>query len=286
MASTALRLSRSRLSRLAQPSSSRSIPAASSASAHAPLAPRSLLLRRFASSGGDVEMEEEGTSRRKRSVLEQEVSPDDLFELLTEPNDVGDMPSLTHRMMMEKRRMLHYFRLIEHEMPKLVAYRKPFIPPNSKETPLYVKSISYQGENHPAVAKRAIVVNVDDLPLADAAAVHTIKLLAGPRWTPNPPKDAGVMEQEAWGNGYIKISCETYSNGEQNLKWASDALDRLVEQANNQKESFADLPLDMRHVYAKVRKGKKGDHRRDRPLRPVSKADFPKEWLPRTAASS
>ena len=114
----------------------------------------------------------------------------------------------------------------------LLAYRQPFIPPNSKETPIYVKEVHYQGESHPALPKRSIVVAVDDLPLKDAAAVHKLKLLAGPRWTPKPPKDAGVMEDEAWGNGYIKISSDTYRNAEMNLKWVSDALDRLVAEAN------------------------------------------------------
>ncbi|KAJ2920375.1 hypothetical protein MD484_g174, partial [Candolleomyces efflorescens] len=219
-------------------------------------------------------------ARRTKSVLEENISEDDLFLLLSEPGLVRDSPSLGHHVLMEKRMVLHYLRLIEHEMPKLVAYRQPFIPPNSKETPIYVKEVHYQGEPHPALAKRSIVVAVDDLPLKDAAAVHKLKLLAGPRWTPNPPKDAGVMEEEAWGNGYIKISSDTYRNAEMNLKWVSDALDRLVVEANDSKDTFSDLPVDMRHVYAKVRKAKKGDHLRNRPLRPVSIADFPKEWLP------
>lgn len=37
-----------------------------------------------------------------------------------------------------------------------------------------------------------------------------------------------------------------------------------------------DMPVDLRHVYAKVRKGKKGDHLRNRPLqrkRPLSSSD-------------
>lgn len=114
----------------------------------------------------------------------------------------------------------------------LEAYRKPFIPPSSASTPLYVKSVYYFGEPHPAEAKRSLVVAVDDLPLSSPSAIHTIKLLAGPRWTPNPPKDAGVMEEEAWGNGYIKISSDAFASGEMNLKWVSDALDRLVESAN------------------------------------------------------
>ena len=90
----------------------------------------------------------------------------------------------------------------------------------------------YQGEYHPATEKRAIVVPVDKLNLKNEKAVHKIKLLAGARWSPQPPKDAGVSGLEDWGNGYIKISCEDFPNGSQNLKWASDTLDKLIVAAN------------------------------------------------------
>ena len=92
--------------------------------------------------------------------------------------------------------------------------------------------MEYAGEEHPAAAKRTIVVAVDELPLKNEVAVHLLMLLAGPRWTPNPPADAGVSGLETWGNGFIKISCEDFPKPAQNLKWASDALDRLVAEAN------------------------------------------------------
>lgn len=90
----------------------------------------------------------------------------------------------------------------------------------------------YQGESHPAVIKRVIVVPVDQLPLRGELAIHKIKLLAGSRWTPNPPTDAGVSRNEGWGNGFIKISCESFPKPSMNLRWASDTLDKLVEVAN------------------------------------------------------
>lgn len=77
-----------------------------------------------------------------------------------------------------------------------------------------------------------MTVAVDHLPLKDEAAIHKFKLLAGPRWTPEPPKDAGVSRVEEWGNGYIKISMEDFPEAEKNLKWASDTLDKLVAEAN------------------------------------------------------
>lgn len=42
---------------------------------------------------------------------------------------------------------------------------------------------------------------------------------------------------------------------------------------------YQDLPVDTRHIEAKVKKAKKGDHARRRTTRPSLK-DFPKEWLP------
>ena len=83
-----------------------------------------------------------------------------------------------------------------------------------------------------------------------------------------------------------------------NLKWVSDALDRLIAEANvcvffffsgsyavltleqNPKNEFENVPVDTRHVAAKARKAKKGEHIRNRIGRRASLKDFPKEWLP------
>lgn len=42
---------------------------------------------------------------------------------------------------------------------------------------------------------------------------------------------------------------------------------------------YQDLPVDTRHIEAKIKKAKKGDHAWGRTTRPSLK-DFPKEWLP------
>jgi small subunit ribosomal protein S35 len=112
-----------------------------------------------------------------------------------------------------------------------IAYRKPFVPPTNAQ-PLIVRSMHYQGEPHPASVKRGIVIAVDNLPLKNEAAVHKLILLAGPRWSPVPPADAGVSGLDSWELGYIKIVCEDFPKASQNLKWASDTLDQLVEEAN------------------------------------------------------
>lgn len=115
-------------------------------------------------------------------------------------------------------------------LKKPTEYRKPFKPPTA-ETPVVIRTISYGGEDHPATAKRVIVVPVARLPL-QGSAIHTVKLLAGTRWTPYPPRDSGFSsDDEGSEHGYIKISSEDFPQPGMNLKWTSDVLDTLVSQA-------------------------------------------------------
>jgi small subunit ribosomal protein S35 len=77
-----------------------------------------------------------------------------------------------------------------------------------------------------------VVVPVAQLPLKDNKAIHKFKLLAGVRWTLHPPKDAGLGPDETGReHGYFKISCDDFPEPAQNLKWASDMIDKLVEEA-------------------------------------------------------
>ncbi|KAJ6519731.1 mitochondrial ribosomal subunit protein-domain-containing protein [Mycena sanguinolenta] len=201
-------------------------------------------------------------------------------DILEAEYEDDDTAALGHLIFQEQRQVLYYLRLIEHEMPKLVAYRKPFEPPPSRDAPLVVRSMDYGGEEHPATAKRVVVAAVDDLPLKNKDAIHRIKILAGPRWTPNPPTDGGISGLDEWKNGFIKISCEDLPEPAMNLKWASDTMDRLVAHANNPKHDLKDVPVDLRHVYAKARKAKKGEHTRSRVFARPSILDFPLEWIP------
>ncbi|KAF4623931.1 hypothetical protein D9613_001718 [Agrocybe pediades] len=234
----------------------------------------------FARQKRNTEVAPTSGKRRNVSVLEEDL--EDAWDTIDLEDEIEDAPSLDHIILEQQRQMLHYMRLIEHEMPKLVAYRKDFIPP-TPDTPLIVRSVHYQGEAHPVSLKRVIVAPVDQLPLKDDAAKHKFILLAGPRWSPVPHADAGVGGTEIWGNGYVKISCEDFPKASQNLKWASDTLDKMIEEANNGADSFADVPVDLRHLMSKVRKAKKGDHRGYRAFNRTTLRDFPQEWLPPTA---
>lgn len=217
----------------------------------------------------------DSTARRAR--LEDIITEEDLED---GTNKGDDTTSGGHIALRQQRQLLYYLRLIEHEMPRLVAYRKPFVPP-SHSNPLVVRSLSYGGEEHPAMRKRTVVVPVARLPLKDEHAIHTFKLLAGVRWSPEPPKDAGIGPDETGReHGYLKISCEDFPKGPMNLKWISDTLDRLIAESNNAKKRFADIPMDTRHLDAKVRKAKKGGHAYGRGNSRPTLKDFPKEWLP------
>jgi len=92
--------------------------------------------------------------------------------------------------------------------------------------------MSYPGEEHPAAVKRALTVAVSQLPLKDKRAIYKLRLLAGVRWTPTPPKDSGIKLGESAEHGYVKISCEDFPEPAMNLKWVSDRLDDLISEAN------------------------------------------------------
>lgn len=57
--------------------------------------------------------------RRTTSVLEDDM--EEILEQWDEFSEVEDSPSAGHIILQEYRQNLHYFRLIEHEMPKLVG---------------------------------------------------------------------------------------------------------------------------------------------------------------------
>lgn len=134
------------------------------------------------------------------------------------------------------------------EPTALTAFRKPFVPP-TKDTPLVMRSISYGGEEHPATVKRVIVTPVAHLPLKDNAARHNLKLIAGSRWTPHPPRDSGIgTGEDGSEHGYVKVSCEDFPRPAMNLKWASDLIDRLVVEANVR--DFLQSPAIQLHTFS------------------------------------
>jgi small subunit ribosomal protein S35 len=71
------------------------------------------------------------------------------------------------------------------------------------------------------------------------AARKKLLLLAGVRWDPMGEEvkyqdERRTLEKVAIekGVGQIKISCERYPEERMNLKWCSDTIDKLIEEAN------------------------------------------------------
>ncbi|QRV94700.1 Mitochondrial ribosomal subunit protein [Ceratobasidium sp. AG-Ba] len=196
--------------------------------------------------------------------------------------DVGNDPtSMGHRLIRERREMLHYLRLIEYDVPRLAAFRKPFTPPPAN-APLSIRTFSYGGEPHAAEHKAVIVAPVSKLGLGTPEAVHKFKLLAGVRWSPTAPKDAGFSTEEiaAESDGFIKISSEQFPEVRMNVKWCSDVVDELIRKAKDtSSDSFKDIPLDTRHITAQTLKRRQGGHSHGQTKRPTIN-DFPAAWLP------
>ncbi|KAG8703514.1 hypothetical protein FRC09_004113 [Ceratobasidium sp. 395] len=103
-----------------------------------------------------------------------------------------------HRLIRERRELLHYLRLIEYDVPRLAAYDSisqtiRTSPPNA---PLSIRTFSYGGEPHPAEHKAVLVAPVSRLGLQTPEEVHKFKLLVRVRWSPTAPRDAGSSTEE------------------------------------------------------------------------------------------
>ncbi|KND89649.1 37S ribosomal protein S24, mitochondrial [Tolypocladium ophioglossoides CBS 100239] len=158
--------------------------------------------------------------------------------------DEDDITSMAHGKLEEIREMRHYARLAVWEMPLLSKFAKPFAPPADDQV-LRWRYTTYMGESHPAEKKVVVQFAPDDLKLTP---VQTDKLrkLAGPRYNP---------ETEL-----VKVSCESYEHQAQNKRYLSNLVDDLIASAKDPKDTFADVPLDLRHHHIKA------------------KPRFPKEW--------
>lgn len=102
------------------------------------------------------------------------------------------------------------------------------------------------GDNHPAEKKVVVQFAPDDLGLTPVQT-SKLKKLVGARF--NPEKEI------------VKMSCESYPHPAQNKRYLSKLVDDLIAAAKDPKDTFEDIPLDVRH------------HR----FQP--KPRFPKEWF-------
>ncbi|KAG1252588.1 hypothetical protein G6F68_011720 [Rhizopus microsporus] len=157
--------------------------------------------------------------------------------------EFDDQTTLGHNLFDNIRQVRQYLRKTEFELPKLNVYAKPFEAPSSDQI-LKFKSHTYLGEGHPVERKVVLSVKVDDLKLNDTEK-HKFLLLSGPRYN--------VDTQE------LIMSSERFPKRQQNKKFLIDNLNKLIKEAKDTKDTFADVPLNL--------------------PKPKTRLEFPKEWL-------
>jgi len=106
---------------------------------------------------------------------------------------------------------------------------------------------TYMGESHPAEKKVVVEFSPADMPNLTSIQREKLKKLAGPRY--NPEEDI------------VRMNCEMYETQAQNKRYLGDLVDTLLKEARDPTDTFADVPLDMRHHHFKP------------------KPRFPKEWV-------
>ncbi|KAF2744706.1 hypothetical protein M011DRAFT_408065, partial [Sporormia fimetaria CBS 119925] len=157
-----------------------------------------------------------------------------------------DITSHGHGLLEEQRDLREYARMIAWELPLLNQLAKPFELPTAK-TPFRFRYTSYLGERHPAANKVVVEFSVSDMPNLTQMQKDKLIKLAGPRY--NPDTDC------------VKMSCEMFDSLPQNKRFLGDTISKLLAEARDGKDTFADVPFDFRHHKPKVRH------------------EFPKEWI-------
>ncbi|KAK2788793.1 37S ribosomal protein S24, mitochondrial [Onygenales sp. PD_12] len=131
----------------------------------------------------------------------------------------------------------HYARIAAWEMPLLSKLAKPFELPAQTQI-LRFRYTTYMGETHPAETKVVVEFCSKDLTpkyLAEEQRVTLLKLV-GTRY--NPELDI------------IRMSTEKFPTRAQNKRYLGDLVNSLIKEAK-EGDSYADVPLDLRHHKSK-----------------------------------
>ncbi|CAG7963297.1 unnamed protein product [Penicillium nalgiovense] len=180
--------------------------------------------------------------RPRRPGFWAEDEPDELVNILEdgdeEIND-DEITSMAHAEMELHREMREYARITAWDMPMLSKLAKPFTLPPPTHI-LRFRYTTYMGEQHPAEPKVVVELASRDLTpkYLTEAQRQTFLKLAGTRY--NPQTDI------------IRMSSEKFGSRAQNKRYLADVVNSMVNEAK-EGDSFADIPLDLRHHKQKTR---------------------------------
>ncbi|KAL4932752.1 mitochondrial 37S ribosomal protein mS35 [Aspergillus undulatus] len=166
---------------------------------------------------------------------------DDEFGIVPDDTEFYDdeITSMAHAELELHREMREYARIAAWDMPHLSKLAQPFtLPPETHI--LRFRYTTYMGESHPAENKVVVELASRDLVpkhLTEAQRQTFLKLV-GPRY--NPDTDI------------VKMSCEKFNTRAQNKRYLGDIIGTLLKEAK-EGDSFADIPLDLRHHKPKIR---------------------------------
>ncbi|CAI6320392.1 unnamed protein product [Periconia digitata] len=155
---------------------------------------------------------------------EEELGPDEDYY-------ADDITSDGHQLLEQHRELREYARMIAWELPLLNHLARPFEVP-TQATPFRFRYTSYLGERHPAVNKVVVEFCAKDMKLSPIQTDKLIKL-AGVRYNPS--------------NDTIKLSCEKFDTQAQNKRFLGETISKLLTEAKDGSDTFADVPFDFRH---------------------------------------
>jgi small subunit ribosomal protein S35 len=143
------------------------------------------------------------------------------------------------------REVREYMRIAAWDMPLLGKFAKKFKQPSLDQL-LRFRYTTYMGESHPAQKKVVVEFCIKDLPGLSQQQQDKLIKLVGVRYHP----DTDV----------VRMSCEKFEEAAQNKRYLGDLVGKLVTEAKDETETFADVPFDFRHH------------------KPKKAARFPEEW--------
>lgn len=141
----------------------------------------------------------------------------------------------------EKRRIENLTRIAAYEMPLLANFRQKYEPKQSIETPLKITyQTDFTNESTNAFNRKVVLkVSLKSLKLT-APQAHKFKVLAGNKYN--------------FDTGLFVLKSDQLPEAPQNVRYLVDTFNKLVNEAKDLTDDFADIPVDKRHMRAHIKK--------------------------------